>query len=220
MLSLTLMAISATRSKSFEFTSSMARVTSINHFLSALFIVIEIGSDKSQWIYFFRDYLVIPKANIKSFLFRSLVRSRSTAPLPSSPSQSLTTSVKTGSLTHTHLSLDIVKNSFRGKATNGSRNRLMALHQDHYRCSKSVASNQNIQFMLNLFFSHWYLLFFLQYKSVANKLKRSNLRRVKIFGPERRKKKKKICFRKMNAPCPDHTYEATKWFLTFIRIYW
>ena len=92
---------------------------------------------QSQWKYFFRDYLVIPKANIKSLLIRSLVRSRSTAP---PPPLSLTTSVKTGRLTHTHLSLYIVKQSFRWKETKGSRNRLMAVHQDHYRCSKSVAS--------------------------------------------------------------------------------
>ena len=61
-------------------------------------------------------------------------------PSPPPPPLSLTTSVKTGRLTHTHLSLYIVKQSFRWKETKGSRNRLMAVHQDHYRCSKSVAS--------------------------------------------------------------------------------
>ena len=99
MLSITQISILATRSTSFKLASLMARVTSIKFPFSIIQWLLSKrvtreDSDRnrirqSQRKYFFRYNLVIPKANIKSLLIRSLVSGAfevHSPPPPSPPS--------------------------------------------------------------------------------------------------------------------------------------
>ena len=93
---------------------------------------------------------------------------------------------------------------------NGSPSRSF---NDNIVVQKVWPQYQKIQFMLNLFFSFWYLSFFLQCKSFANMLKKGNLM---SYVAERRRRK---------SVSEQWTLLAqiilrAKWSLIFIRIYW